>query len=205
MKPAARIITVLTTAALLAGTGCAGTNGSSTQGSSGASGEISNVSSQLSDISATEQQSSKATSEVSETASGEISNVSSQLSDISATEQQSSRASSEASEAASSSPEKASLTEEGPAESSQEGLTSEELEQLEIASKKLEEFCRTEEYMNADFEQKRDMALGYLGELADEGLIIKQSILAYDDTISFRYSSGVYGGIKLHGFDPMYN
>ena len=90
-------------------------------------------------------------------------------------------------------------------ESSEKHMTSEELEQLDVASKKIEEFCKTEEYKNAGTDKKREMALDYLNKLADEGLVIKESIDSYGDNITFRYSSGVMGGIMLREWDPELN
>ena len=46
-----------------------------------------------------------------------------------------------------------------------------------------------------------------LNELADEGLVIRDSIFADEDSdnVSFTYSCGVLGGVMLREWDPMMN
>ena len=90
---------------------------------------------------------------------------------------------------------------------SEEGLTSEEIDDMDKVGNAFSERFDQADYKSADVKGKSEIALKLLNELADKGLIIKSSIY-YDESsslISFSYSSGVLGGIKLTAFDPMFN
>lgn len=90
---------------------------------------------------------------------------------------------------------------------SEEGLTSEEIDDMDKVGNAFSERFEQADYKSADVKGKSEIALKLLNELAEKGLIIKSSIY-YDESsslISFSYSSGVLGGIKLTSFDPMFN
>lgn len=85
------------------------------------------------------------------------------------------------------------------------GFTDKELDDMSAVDERVKELLDKEEYKSADPEKKSEMAEALLEELADEGLVQKGSICKSDDMISYRYSSGVLGGLMLRGFDPMMN
>ena len=86
-----------------------------------------------------------------------------------------------------------------------EGLSEKDLADMEKVGKRLEQFTGSPEYDSMTIEQRLAEGKKVLEELADEGLIIKESIYVYDANISFTYSCGVLGGLMVRGFDPMMN
>ena len=86
-------------------------------------------------------------------------------------------------------------------------FTKQELADMETVGDRLRQLTDSEEYDKASLGERRKMAVDLLNELADEGLVIRESILAPDDndSVSFRYSSDVLGGIMLREWDPMMN
>lgn len=86
-------------------------------------------------------------------------------------------------------------------------FTEQELGDMETVGERLKALTDNEEYHSAPIDKRRTMAVELLNELADEGLVIKESISSSEgyDTVSFRYSSGVLGGIMLKEWDPMIN
>ena len=89
----------------------------------------------------------------------------------------------------------------------EEGFTDEELAGMSEAEKRISDALGTEEYKKASLDKKKEIALSVLNELADEGLVKKESIFVYGggNKISFQYSCGVLGGVMLTPFDPMMN
>lgn len=93
------------------------------------------------------------------------------------------------------------------AEESYEPFTDQELADMDTVGDRLRALTDSEVYNRASLEERRTMAVKLLNELADDGLVIRGSILAEEDndSISFSYSSGVLGGIMLREWDPMMN
>ena len=90
-----------------------------------------------------------------------------------------------------------------------EQFTDKELGDMEEVNKVLTGMTNSEEYKALTVEQRKERALEVLNTLAENGtkerpysLIIKESIYAGDDMISFEYACGVYGGTMLKDFDP---
>lgn len=94
---------------------------------------------------------------------------------------------------------------EPPEEKESEVFTEKELADMENVGKRLEELTGSPEYASMTDDQKIAAGKKLLEKLGDEGLIIKNSISVSDDMISFSYSCGVLGGMKVRGFDPMMN
>ena len=93
-----------------------------------------------------------------------------------------------------------------PSEESEEGLTDEELRMMSEAERIQREFLEEKDFYNIeDVDRRRELALEIVNKLADEGYYIKESIFAGDDMVSYSYSCGAVGGIKLSGFDPYMN
>ena len=93
-------------------------------------------------------------------------------------------------------------------QSSESSLSEEDkkiLDDMHIAEERMKEVLTSEEYENADEEHKKELAIKLLSELAEEGYIIKESIMENEDSISFSYSGGILGGIQYRGFDPYMN
>ena len=70
---------------------------------------------------------------------------------------------------------------------------------------RIRELIDSEEFEGADEEHRKELANKLLSELADEGYIIRDSILESDDSISFTYRGGILGGIHIRDFDPYMN
>ena len=98
-----------------------------------------------------------------------------------------------------------SVTGESGTESSSQGFTAEELEQMNEVSERLGALTGSEAFRSAKVDKRAEMALELLNQLADEGLVIRQSIEHNNDTISFSYSCGVLGGVMLREWDPAMN
>ncbi len=98
-----------------------------------------------------------------------------------------------------------SVTVESGTESSSQGFTEEELEQMNEVSERLGALTGSEAFRSAKVDKRAEMALELLNQLADEGLVIRQSIEHNNDTISFSYSCGVLGGVMLREWDPDMN
>ena len=86
-------------------------------------------------------------------------------------------------------------------------LSDKELKDMETVGDVIAERTSQDDYQNGDINKRSEIALALLNDLADKGLIIKESIY-YDGNggnISFSYSCGALGGIMLREFDPYMN
>lgn len=101
--------------------------------------------------------------------------------------------------------ESSSAKESASSESTEKGLTEEELDQMSQTEERISSLCKTEAYKNASVGQRAEMAKQLLNELADEGLVIRDSIAFHESNISFQYRCGVLGGMKLKEWDPNMN
>ena len=86
-----------------------------------------------------------------------------------------------------------------------EGLTKQELEDMQKVSNAMSERFEQDDYKNATPAERKKIALELLNKLAGQGLIIRESIYADDEMVSFSYSCGVLGGVQLREWDPMMN
>lgn len=96
-------------------------------------------------------------------------------------------------------------TAESSSEESEEGLTSEELEQMWEAETYVQDFINSKKFQEASVDKRRSMSVEFLNTLAEKGLIIKESIYASDDMVSYSFSCGALGGISIKEWDPMMN
>lgn len=115
--------------------------------------------------------------------------------------------------AAASTTESTSTTENASTTDDEDAFTDTELCEMEAVQNAISELMQSDGFSALDTAQKAERMLTLLNELADNGtaeyaypLIAKPSIY-HDggDMISFSYSCGVLGGIKLEPFDPMMN
>ena len=88
-----------------------------------------------------------------------------------------------------------------------ERFTDKELNDMETVDNAITELISAPDYKDLTVPERRERALALLNKLADEGLVIRESIYAgeNDDNISFEYSCDISGGIMLKDFDPNFN
>ena len=84
-------------------------------------------------------------------------------------------------------------------------LTNSELNDIEKVDKALEELRNSDEYREKPVEDRKTLAMNELKQLANEGLIDADSIVVDEDNkiITFYYSSGIIGSIRLTEFSNM--
>ncbi len=90
-------------------------------------------------------------------------------------------------------------------ETSSEGLTDEELQQMQKADERIRALVKSAGYQKGSAEVRRQLAEQELKALAAEGLVRAESIYPSHDMVSYQYACGAYGGIQLREFDPMMN
>ncbi len=92
-----------------------------------------------------------------------------------------------------------------PSESSLSDEDKKIFDDMHKTDERIRELIDSEEFEGADEEHRKELANKLLSELADEGYIIRESILESDDSISFTYRGGILGGIHIRDFDPYMN
>ena len=101
-------------------------------------------------------------------------------------------------ETVSSEPARESVIAQSSVESSEE---SDELwDKMNEADEKINEFLSSDEYKNAEKDKKAEMALSFLEELKNDGLIQHYDYFDDDELISYTHLNGVQGGISFHDF-----
>ncbi len=88
---------------------------------------------------------------------------------------------------------------------SSDEFTDEELQAMDITDERISALTMTDEYRNGDIEKRKELATEVLNKLAEEGFVIKDSIYADDNIVSFTYKGGALGGIQIKEFDPYMN
>ena len=86
-----------------------------------------------------------------------------------------------------------------------ETLSDAEIEGMAAVDKAVSELTDSDNWKQANVDTRRELVVMLLNKLADDGLITKNSIYADEDLVSFEYTGGARGGIKLTPFDPMMN
>ena len=86
-------------------------------------------------------------------------------------------------------------------------FSAEELAAMEEADAAIIRLRDTDEWEQADEAGRKALAEALLYELADRGLVIRESIYVPEDNdvVTFTYTGGAGGGIKVMPFDPMLN
>lgn len=86
-------------------------------------------------------------------------------------------------------------------------FSAEELAAMEEADAAITRLRDTDEWEQADEAGRKALAEALLYELADRGLVIRESIYVPEDNdvVTFTYTGGAGGGIKVMPFDPMLN
>lgn len=86
-------------------------------------------------------------------------------------------------------------------------FSAEELAAMEEADAAITRLTDTDEWEQADEAGRKALAEALLYELADRGLVIRESIYVPEDNdvVTFTYTGGAGGGIKVMPFDPMLN
>lgn len=101
-------------------------------------------------------------------------------------------------ETVSSEPARESVIAQSSVESSEE---SDELwDKMNEADEKIKEFLSSDEYKNAENDKKAEMALSFLEELKNDGLIQHYDYFEDNELISYTHLNGVQGGISFHDF-----
>ncbi len=88
---------------------------------------------------------------------------------------------------------------------SSDEFTEEELQAMDITDERISALTMTDEYRNGDTEKRKKLATEVLNKLGEEGFVIKDSIYADDNIVSFTYKGGALGGIQIKEFDPYMN
>ena len=88
---------------------------------------------------------------------------------------------------------------------SSDEFTDEELQAMDITDERISALTMTDEYRNGDTEKRKKLATEVLNKLGEEGFVIKDSIYADDNIVSFTYKGGALGGIQIKEFDPYMN
>ena len=86
-----------------------------------------------------------------------------------------------------------------------EPFTKQELTDMALVDEVVEELISKDTWKQGSIEFRRETAVQLLEQLADNGLVIRESICADDDIVSYQHTCGVTSGIKLTPFDPMMN
>ena len=92
-----------------------------------------------------------------------------------------------------------------PEQNASDTLTAEDAQQMQEADEAVTALTGSDEYTAMTPEERQTAALDQLDELADEGLILPESICVDADNgmISFSYPCGVWGGILLEDPDEL--
>ena len=86
-----------------------------------------------------------------------------------------------------------------------EQWTDKELDDRQKVDDATEELMKSDEWKQGNTDTRRKLAVSCLEKLADEGLVIRESIYAGDDMVSWSFPSGGSSGIRLKPFDPRMN
>ena len=102
-------------------------------------------------------------------------------------------------ETVSSEPARESVIAQSSVESSEE---SDELwDKMNEADEKINEFLSSDEYKNAEKDKKAEMALSFLEELKNDGLIQHYDYFEDNEMISYNHFNGALGGISFRDFN----
>ena len=86
-----------------------------------------------------------------------------------------------------------------------EQFTDKELDGHQKVDDAVKALMQTDAWKQANTEQRSELAVACLEQLADEGLVVRESIHAGEDVISYKLPSGIGCGIKLKPFDSRMN
>lgn len=85
----------------------------------------------------------------------------------------------------------------------EDGLTEQEIEQLDTACQELSAVRESDDYKNQDKDAQKNTMMKALFEQSEKGNIVAESIRLDEkkNIITYRYSNGVLGGEKIGGYD----
>ncbi len=93
-----------------------------------------------------------------------------------------------------------------------EQFTDKELEDMQAVDDALQQLMSDDDFKNGTVDERKVIVTELLNKLADEGtedrpysLVIKDSIYAGDETLTFEYTCHISSGVMLKEFDPMMN
>lgn len=78
-------------------------------------------------------------------------------------------------------------------------------ENMEQVDEAISALTDTDDYKQADAETRSAMLVDLLNALAEDGMIEPDSIWLSEDLVTFAYTGGGHGGVKLTPFDPLCN
>ncbi|MBR1740196.1 MAG: hypothetical protein IJ737_07875 [Ruminococcus sp.] len=86
-----------------------------------------------------------------------------------------------------------------------EQFTDKEFDDMETVDAAIGQLRETEGFGSLATEEKAEKVKALLEELADDGLVVKESIYITDDMVTYTHACGISAGIKLEPFDPRFN
>ena len=84
-------------------------------------------------------------------------------------------------------------------------MTDEELNGMQLVDEALEELCKSDEYSELSKKERAERVREVLTGLAEEGLVVPESIYETDWRVSFEYACGAFGGVLLEEFREYMN